>query len=145
MPECEEPNPLRSWFRPTGFAHVIPEDEGEVVQAASFATAAKLVIPTPDDRDVVTRSTILEGRAELFNDWRARLLVLNEGAKREGFTYCTGCGRIEPEARLKHSAWTDPARAHARPYPVGPRDQAECAKRKIRHGAAHGVELPTDV
>jgi Lhr-like helicase len=144
-PKCEEPNPLRSWFRPTGFAHVIPEDEGEVVQAASFATAAKLVIPTPDDLDVVTRSAILEGRAELFNDWRARLLVINEGAKREGFTYCTGCGRIEPEARLKHSAWTDPARAHARPYPVGPRDQAECAKRKIRHGVALGFEFPTDV
>lgn len=142
-PKCQEQNPLRSWFRPTGFAHVAPEDDGEVVQAASYATAAKLVVPTPDGLEVVAQSSILGGTAELFNCWRAQLLVINEGARREGFIYCPGCGRIEPEARLKHSAWTD--RPHSRPYPVGQRDKAECVQRAPRHGVALGFEFPTDV
>lgn len=86
--------PARNWLRPPGFVHPIdwpevtsPDDMPET----SYATRAKLVMSSPPDE---TRWTPINHRLKVLSD-RPFLLVSNTGPRKEGYTYCTRCGRIE--------------------------------------------------
>ena len=104
--------PARNWMRPPGFAH--PIDLAEVtspdeIPETSYATRAKLTMSTPpEDGGWV-------GINERINalSVRQHLLVSNTGPKKEGYLYCTKCGRIE--------ASTDPQKKlmepHIKPFP----------------------------
>ena len=75
----------------------------------SYATRAKLTMDTPDD---ASGWLSVNERVRVMRS-RQHLLVSNTGPKREGYTYCTKCGRIE--------ASTDPSPTligpHPKPYP----------------------------
>ena len=104
--------PGRYWIRPPGFAH--PVDVPEVtspddVPETSYATRAKLSMGTPDEEagwvNVNQHVRVLRSRQHL--------LVSNTGPRKDGYTYCTSCGRIE--------ASTDPSPTlvgpHRKPFP----------------------------
>ena len=104
--------PGRYWLRPPGFAHPIDVEEvtsPDDIPETSYATRAKLTMGTPDDTanwvPVNNRIRVLRARQHL--------LVSNTGPNKEGYTYCTKCGRIESS--------TDHASkligAHHKPYP----------------------------
>ena len=104
--------PARNWLRPPGFAH--PEDIPEVTSPddmpeTSYATRAKLTMGTPDEEE---NWTAVNERVRVLKA-RQHLLVSNTGPNKDGYSYCTKCGRIE--------ASTDPspklAMPHRKPYP----------------------------
>jgi len=104
--------PARYWMRPPGFAHPIALDEvtsPDDMPETSYATRAKLTMGTPEDDAgwVQANERIRVLRA------RQHLLVSNTGPNRDGYTYCTKCGRIEassdPQPQL--------AMPHRKPYP----------------------------
>ncbi|MDE0030096.1 MAG: DUF1998 domain-containing protein [Deltaproteobacteria bacterium] len=104
--------PGRYWLRPPGFAHPIEVQEvtsPDDVPETSYATRAKLSMGTPDEG---AGWVPVNGRVRVLRS-REYLLVSNTGPKKEGYTYCTNCGRIE--------ASTDPSRvlmgAHRKPFP----------------------------
>lgn len=104
--------PARNWMRPPGFAHPIDLEEvtsPDEIPETSYATRAKLTMETPA-RD--KRWVSVNERINVLSV-RQHLLVSNAGPKKEGYSYCTKCGRIE--------ASTVPTptllRPHARPYP----------------------------
>lgn len=86
--------PARFWLRPPGFAH--PVDVPEVtspdeIPETSYATRAKLTMETPVDP---SRWSTISERVRVLRE-RQHLLVSNTGPKKEGYSYCTRCGRIE--------------------------------------------------
>src|SRR5690606_14728320 len=87
----------KNWMRPPGFAHPQAKEEGtspEDQPAKSYATRAKLVAEGPSDP---TRwEAITPSLRSYFH--RTHLLVTNSGPRREGYSYCTRCGLIEPTA-----------------------------------------------
>ena len=102
----------RYWLRPPGFAH--PVDVAEVTSPddmpeTSYATRAKLTMQTPSDE---SEWTLVNDRIGVLRA-RQHLLVSNTGPKRDGYSYCVKCGRIE--------ASSDPtpllAAPHRKPYP----------------------------
>ena len=104
--------PARNWLRPPGFAHPVDKDEGtspDDQPARSYATRAKLTMPTPADpagwREV-------NQRLRVYNT-RPHLLVTNRGPRDEGYNYCTRCGLIEPTA----SSTSEVGAAHRKPFP----------------------------
>ena len=104
--------PGRHWLRPPGFAHPIDIEEvtsPDDVPETSYATRAKLTMGTPDEEE---GWMTVNDRIRVLRD-RQHLLVSNTGPKKDGYTYCTKCGRIE--------ASTDPdsklGGAHRKPYP----------------------------
>lgn len=130
--------PARHWLRPPGFAHPVTKEEGtspDDQPARSYATRAKLTMPSPPDESKWTR----------LNDFirvhhtRQHLLVTNRGPREEGYTYCTKCGLIEPTALPKGSAGT----AHRKPYP----DQRDgnCAGGGATTGLVLGTDFISDV
>ena len=103
--------PARYWMRPPGFAHPIDIEEvtsPDEVPETSYATRAKLTMG-PDEAagwmQVNERVRALRARQHL--------LVSNTGPKKDGYTYCTKCGRIET------SSTSSPILAgpHRKPYP----------------------------
>ena len=75
--------PARYWFRPPGFAHPVHKDEGtspDDQPARSYATRAKLTMPTPADPDAWKE---VNHHLRVFNT-RTHLLVTNRGAARRG-------------------------------------------------------------
>lgn len=86
--------PARNWMRPPGFAHPIDMEEvtsPDEIPETSYATRAKLTMSTPSsDCGWVTVNDRVQGLS-----LREHLLVSNTGPKREGYVYCTKCGRIE--------------------------------------------------
>ncbi|MBA4226228.1 MAG: DEAD/DEAH box helicase [Hyphomonas sp.] len=93
----------RYWLRPPGFAH--PIDVSEVtspddVPETSYATRAKLTMDTPKESE---GWIAVNDRVRILPE-RRHLLVSNTGPGREGYTYCTKCGRIEadkdPDSKL---------------------------------------------
>ncbi|MEF2144175.1 MAG: DEAD/DEAH box helicase [Desulfovibrionaceae bacterium] len=104
--------PGRYWLRPPGFAHPIDLEEATSptdIPETSYATRAKLTMGTPDEEAgwVTVNDRIRALRS------RQHLLVSNSGPRKEGYTYCTKCGRIE--------ASTEPSPLlggqHRKPYP----------------------------
>ena len=131
--------PGRYWIRPPGFAH--PIDLPEVtspddVPETSYATRAKLSMGTPDEE---AGWVIVNERVRVLRS-RQHLLVSNTGPKKDGYTYCTSCGRIE--------ASTDPAPTlagpHRKPFPDDDANQICEGISPTRH-IVLGTDFITDI
>lgn len=131
--------PARNWMRPPGFAH--PIDLVEVtspdeIPETSYATRAKLTMSTPpDDGGWVSVNERINALSV-----RQHLLVSNTGPKKEGYLYCTKCGRIE--------ASTDPQKKllepHVKPYPE--RDNKRvCEGSGLTSHLVLGTDFITDI
>jgi ATP-dependent helicase YprA (DUF1998 family) len=104
--------PATYWLRPPGFAHPVFKEEGtspDDQPARSYATRAKLTMPTPLD---ATKWTELNYHVRTHST-RQHLLVTNRGPREEGYTYCTKCGLIEPTALPNGIVGA----AHRKPFP----------------------------
>ena len=104
--------PGRYWLRPPGFAHPVDTEEvtsPDDMPETSYATRAKLTMNTPDDGDAWT---IVNERVRVLPS-RKHLLVSNTGPRKDGYTYCTKCGRIEATAARSHTLHG----THLKPYP----------------------------
>lgn len=126
------------WLRPTGFAHPVSKPEGtspDDQPARSYATRAKLTMPTPPDEGKWAR---LNERLRVYYT-RQHLLVTNRGPREEGYTYCTKCGLIEPTALPKGVVGA----AHRKPFP----DQKEgtCPGGATTTGLVLGTDFISDV
>ena len=104
--------PGRYWLRPPGFAHPVDTEEvtsPDDMPETSYATRAKLTMNTPDEADAWT---VVNERLRVLAS-RNHLLVSNTGPRKDGYTYCTKCGRIE--ATAAHSP--NLQGTHLKPYP----------------------------
>ena len=104
--------PGRYWLRPSGFAHPVDKEEvtsPDDIPETSYATRAKLTMETPADSGAWS---IVNERLRVLPS-RTYLLVSNSGPRREGYTYCTKCGRIEATASHSHTLHG----THLKPYP----------------------------
>jgi ATP-dependent helicase YprA (DUF1998 family) len=125
--------PATYWLRPPGFAHPVSKTEGTSPDdhpANSYATRAKLTMPSPTDKG---KWTPLNNRLRIFYT-RQHLLVTNRGPRQEGYTYCTKCGLIEPSAIPKGIVGA----AHRKPFPD--KNDGNCPG----GGATKGLVLGTD-
>jgi ATP-dependent helicase YprA (DUF1998 family) len=114
-PACGTENTFgeaRYWLRPPGFAHPVDVEEvtsPDDMPETSYATRAKLTMQTPSEE---SKWTQVNERVRVLKE-RKHLLVSNTGPKRDGYTYCVKCGRIE--------ASSDPTPLltgpHRKPYP----------------------------
>ena len=130
--------PARYWFRPPGFAHPVDKDEGtspDDQPVRSYATRAKLTMPTPADPDGWEE---VNHRLRVFST-RPYLLVTNRGPRNEGYNYCTRCGLIEPTA----SSTSEVGAAHRKPYPDP--QEPNCAGRGMTTRLTLGTDFITDV
>jgi hypothetical protein len=130
--------PARFWLRPPGFAH--PVDTEEVTSPddmpdTSYATRAKLTMPTPPDE---AKWSPVNDRVRLMAD-RQHLFVSNTGPGKEGYNYCTKCGRIEATTE----AGTALLGPHAKPYP----DEKEpsCSGNGMTRHLVLGTDFITDI
>ncbi len=130
--------PARHWLRPPGFAHPVSKEEGtspDDQPARSYATRAKLTMPSPPDESKWTK----------LNDYirvhytRQHLLVTNRGPREEGYTYCTKCGLIEPTALPRGVVGA----AHRKPYPD--QKDANCPGGGATKGLVLGTDFISDV
>lgn len=129
--------PAAHWMRPTGFAH--PSDETPVTSPddmplTSYATRARLTLRSPSEAEW----TAINDRSRFYSV-RPHLLVSNTGPKREGYTYCKSCGRIEATAERTGKL----IRPHMKPYPD---DKApRCVQGFVPDGIVLGTDFVTDV
>jgi ATP-dependent helicase YprA (DUF1998 family) len=128
----------KNWMRPPGFAHPQAADEGtspEDQPAKSYATRAKLVAEGPSDP--TKWQSVTPRLRQYFH--RTHLLVTNSGPRREGYTYCTKCGRIAPTANPSSGLSGE----HAKPYP----DEREptCSGSAATRGLVLGTDFISDV
>ena len=130
--------PGRYWLRPPGFAHPVdaeeltsPDDMPEI----SYATRAKLTMDTPDEK---AAWLAINDRARVLRS-RQHLLVSNTGPRKDGYTYCTKCGRIEAGAE-RPSKVTAP---HSKPYPDD--DRHVCNGTHSMHHIVLGTDFITDI
>ena len=141
-PACggdESFGPAHYWMRPPGFAHPVDLEEvttPDDLPESSYATRAKLTMGTPDSEGAWTR---INGSARILST-RDHLLVSNTGPKREGYSYCVKCGRIE--------ATTNPspqlAAPHRKPYPDDD-DKQVCDGTYTARRIVLGTDFITDV
>jgi hypothetical protein len=129
--------PAQYWMRPPGFAHpynrapvTSPDDSPET----SYATRAKLMIPTPaEDANWLS----VNPRVRVFPS-RQHLLVSNTGPEKKGYTYCSWCGGIEAD--------TEPAprlrTPHSKPFPD---KEPECDGTHSTRHLVLGTKFITDV
>lgn len=132
--------PGRYWLRPPGFAH--PVDVMEVTSPddmpeTSYATRAKLTMSTPDEKEDWTR---VNENIRILKV-REHLLVSNSGPGNEGYTYCTKCGRIEPDFS-PHSVLR--ADGHRKPYPTRDGEEICDGGGTTRHMVL-GTDFITDI
>lgn len=131
--------PARNWMRPPGFAHPIDLQEvtsPEEIPETSYATRAKLTMETPStDSGWVTVNERIRALS-----LRQHLLVSNTGPKKEGYLYCTKCGRIE--------ASTDPDKKllgpHQKPFPERDNKRA-CEGNGLTQHLVLGTDFITDI
>ncbi len=130
--------PASYWLRPSGFAHPVDKAVGtspDDLPAISYATRAKLTAPSPacagDWADVTASLRV--------HHMRQHLLVTNRGPRREGYTYCTKCGRIEPSVVPNGNV----SATHPKPYP-DERDPS-CPGGHASKGLVLGTDFITDV
>ncbi|MCF2525400.1 DEAD/DEAH box helicase [Bradyrhizobium sp. G127] len=130
--------PARQWLRPPGFAH--PVDAPEVTSPddmpeTSYATRAKLTMETPSENANWLRiNSRLRGLGA-----RQHLLVSNTGPKREGYSYCLKCGRIEATSEATATLFG----LHRKPFP-DERDPTCDGTRTTRH-LVLGTDFITDI
>lgn len=128
--------PAKYWMRPTGFAH--PVDIPEVTSPddlpeTSYATRAKLTLKTEENE-----WTALSPRIRYLTR-RTHLLVSNTGPGKNGYAYCTKCGRIEAETAHRK----DLVGQHPKPFPD--RDRPYCSGGNTVHNIVLGTDFVTDV
>jgi ATP-dependent helicase YprA (DUF1998 family) len=140
-PACGAKNTFgdaRYWLRPPGFAHPIDVEEvtsPDDMPETSYATRAKLTMQTPSDD---AKWTQVNERVRVLKE-RNHLLVSNTGPKRDGYSYCVKCGRIE--------ASSDPtpllSAPHRKPYP----DEKEptCGGAATTRHIVLGTDFITDI
>ena len=127
------------WLRPPGFAH--PVDTEEVISPddipeTSYATRAKLTMDTPDETNAWT---VINERLRVLPS-RKHLLVSNTGPKKDGYTYCTKCGRIEATAAHAHELHG----THLKPYPEDEYKRNCGGINPVRH-LVLGTDFITDI
>jgi ATP-dependent helicase YprA (DUF1998 family) len=138
---CGKPGtfgPATYWLRPPGFAHPVFKEEGTTPDdqpARSYATRAKLTMPTPPDE---AKWVKLNDHVRVYST-RQHLLVTNRGPREEGYTYCTKCGLIEPTALPNGIVGA----AHRKPYP-DLKDQT-CPGGGATRGMVLGTDFISDV
>ena len=135
-PACGAKNTFgeaRYWLRPPGFAHPVDVEEvtsPDDMPETSYATRAKLTMQTPSDD---SKWTQVNERVRVLKECK-HLLVSNTGPKRDGYSYCVKCGRVE--------ASSDPtpllAAPHRKPYPDDRQPTCEGA------GTTRHIVLGTD-
>jgi hypothetical protein len=128
----------RYWLRPPGFAHPIDEEEvtsPDDMPETSYATRAKLTMQTPSDE---SKWTEVNERVRVLKE-RKHLLVSNTGPKREGYSYCVKCGRIEASS----AATSLLSAPHNKPYP----DEKEpvCGAAATTRHIVLGTDFITDI
>ena len=131
--------PGRYWLRPPGFAHPVDTEEvtsPDDIPETSYATRAKLTMNTPDDSDAWS---IVNERLRVLPS-RKYLLVSNTGPKRDGYTYCTKCGRIEATAARSHKLHG----THLKPYPDDD-DKRNCDGINPTRHIVLGTDFITDI
>ena len=119
--------PGRYWLRPPGFAHPIDIEEvtsPDDMPKTSYATRAKLTMGTPDD---AADWAPVNDRIRVLTD-RQHLLVSNTGPNRDGYTYCTKCGRIESSVDRGSKL------IGAHPSPIPTTTISGCVKAPARRG-----------
>jgi len=140
-PACGAPQSFgkaKNWIRPPGFAHRVNVDPGtspDDAPARSYATRAKLMAPGPTDDKAWEHIT--ERISQTFR--REPLLVTNSGPKKDGYTYCTRCGLIEPTAQPSGLV----SGTHRKPFP----DEREpnCPGSASTRGLVLGTDFISDV
>ncbi|CVI23674.1 DEAD/DEAH box helicase domain protein [Agrobacterium fabacearum CFBP 5771] len=130
--------PAHYWLRPPGFAH--PHDADEVTSPddmpeTAYATRAKLTMSFSGEDD---RWRSVNDRVRVMPN-RTHLLVSNTGPKREGYDYCTLCGRIESHVESTGSL----SNPHLKPYPD--EKDAMCAGARVSRGLVLGTDFITDI
>lgn len=137
---AETLGPGRYWLRPPGFAH--PVDVMEVTSPddmpeTSYATRAKLTMSTPDENEDWTQ---VNENIRILKV-REHLLVSNSGPRNEGYTYCTKCGRIEPDLSPGSALRGD---GHRKPYPTRDGEETCDGGGTTRHMVL-GTDFITDI
>ncbi len=140
-PACNAANsfgPARVWFRPVGFAHPIDtpaETQPDAPNETARATRAKLEMPTPkpDKGWLPVTDRVLAFKAREF------LLVSNTGLKKDGYDYCTSCGRIES------SAEPDVFLTQAHPRPFRSDEGGLCPGNFTKRHIVLGTDFKTDI
>lgn len=102
----------RPWLRPPGFSHPIDVDEAtspDDMPETSYATRAKLTMSFPPDAGKWIK---VNDRVQVLRE-RKHLLVSNTGPKKDGYSYCTKCGRIEASSDPTPTLFAP----HLKPYP----------------------------
>ncbi len=131
--------PGRYWLRPPGFAHPVDTEEvtsPDDVPETSYATRAKLTMDTPDDADAWT---VVNERLRVLPS-RRHLLVSNTGPRKDGYTYCTKCGRIEATAARSDELHG----THLKPYPDDD-DKRSCDGINPTRHLVLGTDFITDI
>ena len=129
--------PTRYWLRPPGFAHPLEAEEvtsPDDMPETSYATRAKLVMPTPADDD---KWTWANDRIRVMPN-RQHLLVSNTGPKQEGYNYCTLCGLIESSAEGTASIFNP----HSKPFPD---KEPTCPGSRTSRHIVLGTDFITDI
>jgi hypothetical protein len=140
-PACGSANSFgeaRYWLRPPGFAHPIDVEEvtsPDDMPETSYATRAKLTMQTPSEK---SKWTEVNARIRVLKE-RKHLLVSNTGPKREGYSYCVKCGRIEASSEAT-PLLTAP---HGKPYPD--EKQPTCAGAGTARHIVLGTDFITDI
>ena len=131
--------PGRYWLRPPGFAHPIDVEEvtsPDDMPETSYATRAKLTMGTPDEGlgwiSVNERIRVLKTRQHL--------LVSNTGPNRDGYTYCTKCGRVESSTEPNSKLIGE----HRKPYPDDD-DNMICSGISPTRHLVFGTDFITDI
>lgn len=131
--------PARRWIRPPGFAHPIDMDEAtspDEIPETSYATRAKLTMASPMENRSWTR---INRRARALSV-REHLLVSNSGPRKEGYSYCTECGRIEASTASKKIL----AGPHQKPFPARDNEK-NCEGNFIARKLVLGTDFITDI
>lgn len=131
--------PAQHWMRPPGFAHpynvspgTSPDDQPE----KSYATRAKLIATTPGTGQKWDK---LNERIRTYG-MREYLLVTNRGPSREGYSYCTLCGLVEPTGAINGTSKV--SAPHVKPYPDR---RPDCPGGKAATGLVLGTSFITDI
>ena len=131
--------PGRYWLRPPGFAHPIDVEEvtsPDDMPETSYATRAKLTMGTPDKE---ANWTLVNDRILVLKA-RQHLLVSNTGPNRDGYTYCTKCGRVESSTDRASKL----VEAHRKPYPDDD-DKLMCEGTSPTRHLVFGTDFITDI
>lgn len=140
-PACGSENTFgeaRYWLRPPGFAHPVDIEEmtsPDEIPETSYATRAKLTMETPSDD---AKWTTVSKRVRVLRE-RKHLLVSNTGPKRDGYSYCVKCGRIEASSEATPLL----ASPHRKPFPDEKQEMCEAAA-TARH-IVLGTDFITDI